>query len=163
MLSNAALIVYYSQWYIDCIIWSILHSPLIISALSIHGYSLPILSIQIYVCVTCFFNLSCCCPDFEPLLRCGTWDVSVSWPVNHDGPDWNISTIGWTAMKLCTVIDSPQRMNPTDFGDPLTYTLVPPWGSHFWFLIKCLNIATDCHDIWHAMTFMVLWGWIEIT
>ncbi len=26
--------------------------------------------------------------------------------------------------------DGPQRMNPTDFGNPLTFPLAPPWGSH---------------------------------
>lgn len=41
----------------------------------------------------------------------------------------NISaTIGWIAMKCCTDIRGPQRMNPNVFGDPLTFHLAPPLG-----------------------------------
>ncbi len=32
-------------------------------------------------------------------------------------------------MKFCT--NSPQRMRPSDFGDPLTFLLAPPAGQCF--------------------------------
>lgn len=55
--------------------------------------------------------------------------MSACWLVHHFGSDWNSSTtIGWTDMKFCTDIHSPQRMNPYGFGDPLIFPLAPPWG-----------------------------------
>ncbi len=63
--------------------------------------------------------------------------------VHHSCPDWNISTTG-LCMHSC-----PQKLNPTDFGDPLNLPVVPSCGSHFWFLVKCLdNLWVDCHEIW---------------
>ncbi len=45
------------------------------------------------------------------------------------GLDWNISTtFGWIALKFCTDIHGAQRINPNDFGDPLTFPLAPPAG-----------------------------------
>lgn len=35
-------------------------------------------------------------------------------------------------MKFCTRIRGPQRMNATDFGDPLSFRLAPPQGLHLW-------------------------------
>ena len=35
-------------------------------------------------------------------------------------------TIRWIVMNFCTDIHVPQMMKPTDFGDPLTFYLVPP-------------------------------------
>ncbi len=32
-----------------------------------------------------------------------------------------LTTTGWIAMKFCTDIYGPQRMNPTDFGDLMTF------------------------------------------
>lgn len=29
--------------------------------------------------------------------------------------------------KICTDIRGLQRINPTNFGDPLSFTLAPPW------------------------------------
>ncbi len=37
----------------------------------------------------------------------------------------------WIAMKFCTYIDGSQKMNPADFGDPLTFHLAPPAGQSF--------------------------------
>ncbi len=34
--------------------------------------------------------------------------------------------------EIYTDILSSQTMNPTDFGDPLTFPLAPPRGSHLW-------------------------------
>lgn len=43
-------------------------------------------------------------------------------------PHENISTaIEWIAKKCCTDINNTQRMNPSDFGDPLTFPLASPW------------------------------------
>lgn len=33
----------------------------------------------------------------------------------------------WITMKCCTDIQDPQRRNPTDFCDHLTFPLAPPW------------------------------------
>ncbi len=38
-----------------------------------------------------------------------------------------VSTVGWIAMEFCTDIHGFQRMNPNDFGDPLTFPLAPPF------------------------------------
>lgn len=45
--------------------------------------------------------------------------------VSHSPPLWFslTSTIGWIAIKYCTYIHDLQRMNPTDFGDILTFQL----------------------------------------
>ncbi len=74
--------------------------------------------------------------------------MMVGWSV-HCGPDWNIWTIIWgTAMKFHTDIHSPQRMNPTDFGDPLSFPLAPPWGWYLCYSVKCLNnYQMDCHEM----------------
>ncbi len=45
-------------------------------------------------------------------------------------------------------IHGPQRMTLTDLGDCLTFPLVPLWGWHYCFLLKCLNYWMDSHDIW---------------
>ncbi len=56
--------------------------------------------------------------------------VSACWLIHHFGP--NISTtIGWIVIKFCTDVHGSQRMNPTDFGDPLTFSLAPPAGQSF--------------------------------
>lgn len=34
----------------------------------------------------------------------------------------------WIAFKFYAEMYGPQRMNPTYFGEPLTYPLVPPQG-----------------------------------
>lgn len=55
---------------------------------------------------------------------CGWMAVLVCLSVHHIGPDWNISTSGWIAVKVCTDSHGPPRMNPTVFGDVLTFLLV---------------------------------------
>lgn len=53
---------------------------------------------------------------------------------------WNISsTIPWIAMEFCMGICGPQRMNPNNHGDLLTFPDVPPWGRCMWFSMKCLD------------------------
>ena len=43
--------------------------------------------------------------------------------------DVNIrTTIQWFAIQFLTNCDVPQRMNPSDFADPLIFCLVPPQG-----------------------------------
>ncbi len=34
------------------------------------------------------------------------------------------------AIKFCTNINGPQRMNHTDFGDHLIFPVAPPGGAH---------------------------------
>ncbi len=48
-------------------------------------------------------------------------------------------TSGWIVMKFCTDIHGPQMMYCTEFGDPLTFPLAPPWDWHLCFWVKCLN------------------------
>ncbi len=36
-------------------------------------------------------------------------------------------------MTLWANIPGPQRMNPTDFGELMTFPLVLPSGLHLWF------------------------------
>lgn len=43
-----------------------------------------------------------------------------------------LTTIEWI-MKFCTDIHGPQRVKPTDFGDPLTIPLAPPAGQNVYF------------------------------
>ena len=46
----------------------------------------------------------------------------LGWLVPHFGPDWNISIIiGWIATKFGAEVHGHQRMNPTNFGDLLTF------------------------------------------
>ena len=52
--------------------------------------------------------------------------------------DWR-PTIELITKKLCTDIRGRQRMNHTDFGDPLNFALAPPLSLHLWFCVKCLN------------------------
>ena len=49
-------------------------------------------------------------------------------------------------MKFSTDIRGPQRINPTDFSDPLTLPLMPPAGLHF--LVAVLTTVE-----WIAMKF----------
>ncbi len=44
----------------------------------------------------------------------------------------NVSTtIGWIVMKFGADIHGAKRMSPNDFGDPLTFDIVPPAGQSF--------------------------------
>ncbi len=57
---------------------------------------------------------------------CGSWVSTSVLLVDHFDPDGNISTTnGRFAMKLCTDIHGPQRINPKDFSDPLTFSAAP--------------------------------------
>ncbi len=57
-------------------------------------------------------------------------------------------------MKLCKDIHGPHRMNPTDFGDPLTFHLAASSGqifnlykqysAVFWFLCKTIPTSLSC-------------------
>lgn len=40
-------------------------------------------------------------------------------------------------------------MNPSDFGNPLTFPPAPLWGSHLWIRVKCLNYWMAFHEIWY--------------
>lgn len=53
---------------------------------------------------------------------------SVGHPVHHFGPDhFNMEVL---------YIHGSQWRNPTHFGDPLTFPLVPPSGWYLGFLVK---------------------------
>ncbi len=51
---------------------------------------------------------------------------------------------GCTAMTFCIDIQGPQRMDPTDFGDPLTFSLASLAGQIFH--LTYLNI---CEIDWY--------------
>lgn len=48
---------------------------------------------------------------------------SVGWPVQHF----------WMACHEILTVMFTQRKNPTEFHDPLTFSLAPPAGWHVWF------------------------------
>ncbi len=75
--------------------------------------------------------------------------TSVGQSVHHFGVDINMSTIiGWIVMKFQTNTQAPLKMNPTDFGDHLTFPLAPPAGQNLSFSVKYLkNYWMDCHEI----------------
>ncbi len=55
--------------------------------------------------------------------------LSVGPSVHYFCPDWNVSATVWEiAMKFCTDIHGPQKMNPTDYKVDI-----------FVFLVKCLD------------------------
>ncbi len=115
-----------------------------------------------------FCKFTCCSFEFKhkPYLvffSCvarGT-AMSVCLLVNHSGPDWNISTaIGWIAMTLCTDIHGPQRINLTDFGDPLNFhqhkiPLCPVLLC--WFMVyTCFTLPCwHCHCVHVSMLTLV--------
>lgn len=43
--------------------------------------------------------------------------------LHYFGPNWTLTTIEWVSMEFGSQIYGPQRINPTDFGDPLTFLL----------------------------------------
>lgn len=54
-------------------------------------------------------------------------------------------------MKFWTDIHGPQRMNATNFGDPLAFHLMPPAGQHFHLSCKMSEhlldgLDADIHD-----------------
>ncbi len=54
-------------------------------------------------------------------------------------------------MKFCTGIHGPQRMNPTDLGDSLTFHVAPPAGQQVYtYPVKYLNMQlTDWYKLLH--------------
>lgn len=72
----------------------------------------------------------------------------ICWAFYHFDPNWHMSqTTGWIAMKPCTDIYVPQRMDHTDFED-VSSPIVPPGGWHLWFYREMLlNCWMDCHAI----------------
>ncbi len=60
-------------------------------------------------------------------------------------------------MKFGTNIQVPQRMNLTDFGDPLNFTLAPPRGYYCTNsnLINTLMFSfwMNCYNFAHSLTF----------
>lgn len=43
-------------------------------------------------------------------------------------PEKISTTIGWTVMQLCTYICGPQKLNPSNTGNPPTFAAVSPAG-----------------------------------
>ena len=89
-----------------------------------------------------YFNRSFSCLGDELLLPiaaqrwCNTQSIGsyrsgrMIMSVHYFTPEWNILTFGCIGMKFGADIYGPQRINPTDFGYPLSFTLVPPWDWH---------------------------------
>lgn len=56
--------------------------------------------------------------------------------IHHVAQDRNISTtVGLIALKFCADVTDPQRMNPTDFGNPLSFSLMLS-GVHIFSLLS---------------------------
>ncbi len=69
---------------------------------------------------------------------------------------------GWIAMKFDTCVHGAQRMNPTDFSDPLAFPRAPPWGLHLCIWVKCPNSYwMGYHSIWYRHSPFPS-GWIAI-
>lgn len=50
--------------------------------------------------------------------------------------------------EIRTGVHGPLKMNPTDFGNPITFPQAPPWGCQCCFLVKSLNnYLIDCSEI----------------
>lgn len=70
--------------------------------------------------------------------------------------------IWWIAMKNYIGIHVPQRMNPTDVSDTLTFPFAPPWGLHLRFCVNYLdNYWMACCDIFLQIV-MVHKGYILV-
>lgn len=111
--------------------------------LHIHTYYFSFLvfcSIYVFCWIwNLYFPSSMCCNcrgQDTPLKE--IWSISISRHLASVS-----ATIGWIDMKFCSDIHVLQRMNQSDFGDPLTFPLRPPWGWHFWSSSKM-----DWHEIW---------------
>lgn len=78
----------------------------------------------------------------------GWWQsLSVSQSTHHFGSDWNSSTaIEWIAMEFGPDIHGSQMIYLNDLGDPLTFPVATPWGTHVWVSVKCNNYWMD--EIW---------------
>ncbi len=76
---------------------------------------------------------------------------------------WNISTsTSCIGINVCADAHGAQRMNPTDFGDVLTFHVVPSWGCYFFFFSE---ISQQLFNglMWNlAQTFMFPSGWIHL-
>lgn len=64
----------------------------------------------------------------------------------------------WNSIKFGTDIHSTVRMNPTDFGDPLTFSPVPPWvltlGLKFSLAVTYSNVYSM---VWHKIWCIQSW------
>lgn len=77
-------------------------------------------------------------PDLKVFVNADV-ERAVCLSVHQFGPNWNISTIGWLAMTFCADIHGPLGMNATDFHDPLTFPIAPPWSSKINDIPHCLH------------------------
>ncbi len=70
------------------------------------------------------------------------------------------TTIWWLAMKFCTDIHGPQRINPNDVGAPLTFPLAPPAGRIFYLSCEISQHLLNGSAQNFVQTFMSPKGWI---
>lgn len=101
--------------------------------------------------------------------QCQSVLTSVQTEISQQLSNWNsldhrrMNAVGQSLTdwhKLWTDIHVPERMTPTDFGDPMTIPLAPPWGLHFlqFWLKHSNNCWMDCHNIWYTHA----WIWKNI-
>ena len=65
---------------------------------------------------------------------------SAFWSATPMKTEMSKKTINWIEMKSHGDIHSPQRLNPTDFGDPLNFHLAPlAFHSKLYLQIKYLR------------------------
>ncbi len=114
-----------------------------------------------WCCMVAEFNFTEATPQMF-FLSHANWEaqwmaMSVGRSVHYFGSDWNILTY-YRVDRIFT--HGHQRMNPNNFGNPLTFLLASPWVWHFWFLVKWLHNyrhGLSC-NMWHTFAK----GWILI-
>lgn len=72
--------------------------------------------------------------------------MSVWQSVHYCDLELNILMVIY-AVKFGTDIHDTQAMKLTDFIDPLTFSLAPPWGWHWWFWVNNYWTDFDIHHI----------------
>ncbi len=65
---------------------------------------------------------------------------------------------GWIAMKFCTHIHCPQRINPNESGHPLTVYLAPPAGQSFYLSSEICHHPHDELGQYFQQAFIILSG-----
>lgn len=89
---------------------------------------------------------------FVVMLLVAIW---ICWVVHHFGSHWNTSkNMGWIAKEFWPETCGPGRMNPADFGHPLTSPLQPPVDDSY--PVKYLKMPLLCWS--HDLSSCAPWG-----
>ncbi len=102
---------------------------------------------------SCFYALNSLPEDLRASVNIFKHKLNTSLPwlccpfCTHLRTFWTGTTLVYTVYKLAT-----------DFGDPLSLLLVPPWGWHFWHDFEWNGLLRNL-----VQTFMFPTGWIVMT